>query len=383
MATIRKRGKGYQIDYFDPTGKRVRKSFKKKKDAEGELGKRVSLIAEKRYLDVKKEYKTTLGELITKYRENHQQQRSYSTLKKYCLDVIGEHFGEDTLLSNIRYVDLETFRNHLRGKLTMHGKIRSDASVNRPMACLRHMLTKAVEWDMAEENPFTRGKTLYLKENNQRIRYLTDDEIEKLLSECTDHIKDIVECALNTGMRKGEILRLKWDQIRNGFIYLREDTKSKKAREIPINDDMDALFKRIRKQQHLTSKNVFNYYVETKDGHKVRGSSIKDISRSFRSACTRAGIHDFHFHDLRHTFASHVIMKGGSLKDVQELLGHSSMAMTLRYSHLSQQHKRNAVNLLNGLTTAGSRKNSSLSQNVTFPEFGGKSEGKAEVSAQV
>ena len=74
MATIRKRGKGYQIDYFDPTGKRVRKSFKKKKDAEAELGKRVSLIAEKRYLDVKKEYTTTFKELAEKYEENFGNQ---------------------------------------------------------------------------------------------------------------------------------------------------------------------------------------------------------------------------------------------------------------------------------------------------------------------
>jgi len=73
MAKIRKRGKTYQIDYFDPTGKRVRKSFKKKKDAEAELGKRVLLIAEGRYLDVKKEYKTTLKDILTKYEENFKE----------------------------------------------------------------------------------------------------------------------------------------------------------------------------------------------------------------------------------------------------------------------------------------------------------------------
>ena len=81
MAQIRKRqgknGASYQIDYFNPTGKRIRKSFKKKKDAEAELGKRVSLIAEGRYLDVKKDCITTLGEIISKYEENYQTQASY------------------------------------------------------------------------------------------------------------------------------------------------------------------------------------------------------------------------------------------------------------------------------------------------------------------
>ena len=85
MATIRKRGKGYQIDYFDPNGKRVRKSFKKKKDAEAELGKRVSLIAEGRYLDVKKEYKTTFDDLLSKYQENYKNQKSFKTAKRFFL----------------------------------------------------------------------------------------------------------------------------------------------------------------------------------------------------------------------------------------------------------------------------------------------------------
>jgi len=76
MAKIKKRGNSYQIDYFDPDGKRVRRSFGKRKDAEAELGKRVSLIAEGRYLDVKKDYRSTLGELLNKYTVNFQHQAS-------------------------------------------------------------------------------------------------------------------------------------------------------------------------------------------------------------------------------------------------------------------------------------------------------------------
>ena len=83
MATVRKRGEGYQIDYFDPNGKRIRKSFKKKKDADVELGKRVSLIAEVRYLDVKKDYTTTLKEILAKYEQNYKNQSSYKTAKRF------------------------------------------------------------------------------------------------------------------------------------------------------------------------------------------------------------------------------------------------------------------------------------------------------------
>jgi hypothetical protein len=101
MATIRKRGDSYQIDYFDPNGKRVRQSFKKKKDAVEELGKRVSLIGEGRYLDVKKDYKTTLSELLEKYTENYQHQASFKSWKEICLENFKTYFGIDTLLANI------------------------------------------------------------------------------------------------------------------------------------------------------------------------------------------------------------------------------------------------------------------------------------------
>ena len=341
MAKIRKRGSTYQIDYFDPDGKRVRRSFRKRKDAEAELGKRVSLIAEGRYLDVKKDYHTTLKELLQKYKENFQHQASFYRYKGYCLKNFKEHFGEDTLLANIRYVDLETYRNHLKQKLTIKGGIRKDASVNREMACLHHVFTKAVEWEMVERNPFDRGKSLLLKENNQRNRYLTENEITSLLDECKSrkHLHGIVTCAIHTGMRKGEILPLKWSQIRNGFIYL-EKTKTKNKREIPTNDDLAQVFKEIRKEQGLASKYVFTYSTRI----------IDRVDRAFRGALSRANIEDFKFHDLRHNFASHLIMRGGTLKEAQELLGHKTMTMTLRYAHLSQDHKKKAVNLLNGLT---------------------------------
>lgn len=339
MATIRKRGNGYQIDYFDPDGKRVRKSFRKKKDAEAELGKRVSLIAEGRYLDVKKEYKTTLKDIMSKYEENYQHQASYKRGKRFFVEDVRNYFGENTILANIRYLDLETYRNHLRQQITRRGTILADASVNRIISCLRHMFNKAVEWDMIEQNSFDKGKSLILKENNKRMRFLAEDEIKGLLDVCNEPLRDIVECTLNTGMRKGEILGLKWDQIRNGFIYL-EETKTKEPRQIPVNDTLDILFKRIRRKQHLTSMYVFTY----------RGKRVDSVKTSFNSAVKRAGIVDFRFHDLRHTFASQLLMKGGTLKDVQELLGHKTMTMTLRYAHLTQEHKRKAVNLLNGLT---------------------------------
>ena len=383
---INKSGKpSWQIDYIDPAGKRVRQTFKKKKDADGELGKRVSLIAEKRYLDVKKEYKTTFGELGKKYEENFQTQASYQTAKKFFIEKFKTYFEEDTLLANIRFVDLETYRNHLRQELNKHNRLLSVASINRELSCLRHMFKKAVEWEMIDSNPFKRGSSLHEKENNQRLRYLEVREINDLLEACstkviqfphgesklkkmtrkdTDYLRFIVECALHTGMRKGEILSLKWDQIQNGFIYLKK-TKTNEPRQIPINDDLSDVFSQIRKKQHLSSKYVFTF----------EGKPVDSVKVGFNSALKRAGISDFRFHDLRHTFASHFVMRGGSLKELQEILGHKTMTMTLRYAHLSKEHKRKAVNLLNGLTTSQNENGqppqevdlqSPMSENVRF-----------------
>jgi len=353
MATIRKRGKAYQIDYFDPNGKRIRRSFKKKKDAQAELGKRVSLIAEGRYLDVKKEYKTTLKELADKYKENYKHQASYKTGKRFFIADIRDYFGDDTLLANIRYVNIETYRNHLKTKLTRHKKVRTDASINRQMSCLRHMFRKGVEWELIDKSPFDKGKSLQLKENNKRLRFLMDDEITKLLDNCNGHLYNVVACGLHTGMRKGEILNLKWFQVRNGFIYL-DETKTNESRQIPVNDTLDMMFKRIRKEQHLTSEYVFTY----------QGKRVEDVRGAFNAAVKRANIKDFKFHDLRHTFSSQVLLRGGSLKDIQELLGHKTMTMTLRYAHLTQEHKKRAVNLLNGLTAPGK---THCHKTVTFP----------------
>jgi site-specific recombinase XerC len=98
------------------------------------------------------------------------------------------------------------------------------------------------------------------------------------------------------------------------------------------------------------------------------------VKRAFKKALEDAGIEDCRFHDLRHTFASHMVMRGASIKEVQEILGHKSLTMTVRYAHLSQEHKKKAVNLLNGLTAPASQNkpanyvNSDMSQNVTFSQ---------------
>ena len=144
----------------------------------------------------------------------------------------------------------------------------------------------------------------------------------------------MIECGINTGMRRGEILGLKWKQVRNGVIYLNK-TKTNEARQIPINDDLEALFNQIKSEQNPQADNVLDLNGKPLRGKNMtsefvfayEGEPFKGIKSAFKTALRESDISDFHFHDLRHTFASQVLLKGGTLKDVQELLGHKTMTL--------------------------------------------------------
>jgi integrase len=153
--------------------------------------------------------------------------------------------------------------------------------------------------------------------------------------------------ALHTGMRKGEILGLEWERVDLASARIRlERTKSGEPRGVPVNRDVYEVLIALAPDPARRRGRVFPA------GDDRRGSQIRT---AFEAALTRAGITGFRFHDLRHTAASHLVMRGASLKDVQEILGHADLRMTNRYAHLSPTHLRGAVERLEGLTTAPER----------------------------
>ena len=165
------------------------------------------------------------------------------------------------------------------------------------------------------------------------MRYLTAVEVRRLMAECKPHIRPIVTVALNTGMRRGEILRLKWDDVdlRNGLLVVR-DTKNGESRAVPINAAVrEVLAGTVRR---LDSQYVFC---------NSKGQPLREIKHVFNSACRKAGIRDFRFHDLRHSAASFMAMGGVSLLAIGTILGHKTASMTKRYSHLSPGHLQDAV----------------------------------------
>ena len=166
------------------------------------------------------------------------------------------------------------------------------------------------------------------------------------LFSCRKSLKPIVVIALNTGMRRSEIFNLKWEQVdlRHGFILL-DTSKNGERREIPINTTLEYLFKEI-------PHSVESVYVFT----GKTGKPLTDIKKGFHTALRKAGIENFKFHDLRHTFATRLVQRETDIYMISKLLGHEDIRMTQRYSHHSPESLRVGVEILEvdyNLTTIG------------------------------
>lgn len=328
---IYRRGKIWWVMYANIDGTMVYETSRSEnyKDAVGILHKRKADIQAGKQVEVKRIRNYSFNELVEEYKKWAVRQRCFKS-KIYLINQLADKFGK---------VPLRRFNTMLVEQYQTERLQRNKpATVNRLLATLSHMLHKATDWSMVEEETLKQiRKVKMLQENNKRLRYLSKEESQKLINCCDSHLKPIVITALNTGMRKGEILSLKWDDVdlKNGFILL-DITKNGERHEIPLNNTLRATLSSL--QRRLDIPYVFF--------DKVTGKPYKDVKKSFASALRRAGIHDFHFHDLRHSFASSLVMAGVDITTIKELLNHKTLTMTLRYAHLAPSHKVKAVEVL-------------------------------------
>lgn len=313
----------YWIDYY-VNGRRKRERIgPSKKLAQSVLAKRMVEITENKYLDIKKERRVLFDVFNQQYlafsRINKRSwTRDESSIKN--LLTVFEH----KYLHEIDPYAIEKYKALRKEKVSV-------TTINREIACLRHMFTKAIEWNKVNNNHVKHVKLF--PENNQRTRYLSEKEIKLLCAYAPSYFKPIIMAALNTGMKRGEIMRLKWADVdlSKGIIYVRE-AKNNSSREIPINETLKDVLESLPRRLH--NPYVFCNHL---------GKPYHDFSKAFQLAVKKAGIEDIRFHDLRHIFASYLIMDGVDLKTVQELLGHKTIRMTLRYTHLSPAHKKTAI----------------------------------------
>ncbi|MBW8189671.1 site-specific integrase [Neiella marina] len=274
-------------------------------------------------------------------------------------------FLADKQLSKVSAWDLEKWRAQ-RKKEGM-----APATINYYISTLKGAMSRAVDWGLIEGHEI--GKVKALKVDNTRVKYLSDREEKRLLAALqerdllmkskresanefrrvrhlellpnlrqfrfADHIEPIVLLAMNTGMRRGEIFQLTWSAIDLSIPSLEVKSgtaKSGKGRHIPLNLTVLEMLKDWRKQ---TSSETYVF-------EGAEGKPLTDIKKGWAGVVKQAELVEFNFHDLRHHFASKLVMKGVDLNTVRELLGHADMKMTLRYAHLAPEHKAAAVSLL-------------------------------------
>lgn len=270
--------------------------------------------------------------------------------ERWAFKGIVRMLGPLTTLEDLTTKRLATFRD----RVIELG--RAPATANKYLAMLRAMLARAHrEWGALAEMPQVR----LFKLNNARQRWLTEGEQEQLLGHCPEHLGNLVIFLTGTGARLSEALRLTWDAVDlnrkpRGMATFRK-TKSGQPRSIPLTNRVSALLEALQVQSALRpiapghAPFVFIYAGRGRGGRGLPKGSYRSFSNphgSWHTACRRAGIEGIRLHDLRHTFASRLVMRGVPLLAVSKLLGHATITMTMRYSHLAPEALDTAIERL-------------------------------------
>ena len=300
-------------------------------------------IREGRYATTAEAQKHTVSDLVERYISDVLPRKpkihnEYACQLKWWQAQIG-----DVLLSDLTPSLISEQRDLLSEKVTNRKTIISNARVNRYMATLSTTITTAVkEWEWMEDNPLR--KVSKLKEPRGRVRYLSTEERERLLKACKEsHNTDLytaVILAISTGGRRAEIWGLCWKcvDLQNGFVTF-EETKNDEPRSVPLAGHAFELMMERSKVPRIDTDLVFP---SPKNPQKHF-----DFRKPFQMALKAAQIEDFRWHDLRHCAASYLVMAGVDMRTVAEILGHKTLQMTQRYTHLSLEHLKDAVAKMN------------------------------------
>ena len=350
MSTYKK-GRVYKVGHiwyidFNSGSRRVREAVSPdKKFAQAVLYKALTKVAEGKFLDIRKneqiKFKDFAAQFLATYSIN---KKSYKKDVQYVA-ILNRWFGNKALYEVTQY-DVEKFK-------TERAQEVSGDTANRNLTCLKTIFNKAIAWGkMNGVNPVKGVK--YFPET-KRLVYLEVEEIKKLIDTADllskknpdhyEHLKYIIITALHTGMRKSEILNLKWADldIHREQIFVGK-TKSGKDRYIPMDGILKKLFFEIKK--HPDSPFIFC---------NREGKRYGDIKKGYLTICKSAGIIDrlmngettrLRFHDLRHSFASQMRMGGVPLEDIAAFLGHSTLEMSLRYAHLGPESRKRDFDIL-------------------------------------
>ena len=317
-------------------------TFKRLTDAKRWVQDTESAIREGRYFATAEAKRHTLGDLVDRYIKEvlpHKPKNSSNT--KHQLLWWKAKLGAYAL-ADVGAPLIVQFRNELHASKTHRGTPMSPSTVVRYLAALSHAYTIAVnDWGWVDDSPLR--KVAKPKQPRGRERFLSDDERQRLLDACksstSTFLHTVVVLALSTGMRRGEIMNLRWPQVdlKRGQILL-HDTKNGSSRSAPLTGLALTMLTDISKVRRLDTDLVFY-------GTDPRKSV--DLKKPWTTAVTKAKLKDFRFHDLRHSAASYLAMNGASTIEIAAVLGHKTLQMVKRYSHLANSHTTRVVTSMN------------------------------------
>ena len=318
------------IRYHDAVGREHREKVGQKELARAAYAKRKTDIREEKFFPeaVRRRRMMTLAQLIDNYlpeaNANHRCYQNDISLAKTWKDAFGELALSQVTPNNLEQWKIERL------------KVRKPATVARQLAWLKTLFQFAIRLDIVRKNPVMKVKMPRV--NNMRVRFLTDTEEGGLSSVMAPEDYEIVELAFHTGMRRGEIFPMKWIYVdfANGLITV-PTSKSGKRRYVVLNRRAMGILQARRRRYPLSE------FVLPKITLTGPMDAANFCQRVFRPALAAAGIMDFRFHDLRHTFGSRLAMAGVPMRTIQELMGHHSVVVTERYAHLAAGHLHEAV----------------------------------------
>ena len=360
MATFEKRQNGnktvYRVKIRVKGYKPISATFDRLTDARIWANGIESDMKTGKYIDVSESIKHTLGDLIDRYIKYKLPQRRAISQKYFKTQLLWwkSQIG-DLLLKEVTPNVIAEQRDILVKEPNIHStkqkQLRTGATVNSYLATLSIVLGKGVtEWGWLNENPVL--KVDKCKENNARTRFLDENEQARLLQACKECPNPIlyvvVVLTLSTGARQGEIMNLQWNNIKfndkeKSMTLYFMNTKNGDNRSVTISGLAYNLLKEWQQANaNKKVRKIKNYVFPSPTGEKPYY-----IRRQWENALKSANITDFRFHDLRHTTASNLAMNGASLRDIGEILGHKTPAMTQRYSHLTEKYTTKVLKELN------------------------------------
>lgn len=320
-------------------GRQIRKSTgtNKKELARKIFYKAQTLIAEGRWFETHKCKSIKFKEMVERYMSSHAKSRDPHTIKKLI-----PAFGELTLAE----ISTDLVAEYRKARL----KEVKPATVYQELGLMRRMYNVARrEWKWVKENPVA-DLSFSVGTKNFRDRWLTEEEEQRLLSNAASPwwLYPLLIVALHTGMRKGQILALRWPDIdfRRRILTIHK-SKTNMKRGIPLSDTLTNVLHNLRQTRKLV---------------EISGRAFPISDRSLRQGYTKAlqrsGIENFTFHDLRHTFATRLVQSGVDIYSVQKLLGHTTVSMTMRYAHHYPESLRASVQVLDKPITIPSQSDS-------------------------